>query len=238
MAAYAPYILMAAGTAASMAGQQSQQREQRRILNRAMDDTAKTQKEGSQLVLDQAGKLSGTARQQAMADQEALTYAQAQRDLGGVMAPDGNGAIIDTAGSPGAVSSDFVKAKADKALSEGTRLMDVAREAAKTRAPGQVLTREGQQVADLTGRLGSMYGANRNMGQAATLDAQDVDTPLYGKLGKIASMVGSIWAGGQMAGGAGGAGAGSYSLAGSGAQLGQPAAGGFWSSAGSRIRFG
>lgn len=237
MAAYAPYILMAAGTAASIAGQQSQAREQRRIINRAMDDTAKTQKEGAQMVLDQAAKLSPQQRQQALADQENATYSQAQQDLSGRMDAGGTGAIIDTAGSPGAVSQDFVKAKADKAISEGTRLMEVAREAAKTRAPGQLLTSEGQQVADLMGRLGSKYGANKNMSQAATLDAQNVDTPLYGKLGKIASMVGSIWAGGQMAAGGAGAGAGSYSLAGNGAQLGEASAPSFWSSAGSRIRF-
>lgn len=236
MAAYAPYIVMALGTAANIAGQQSQQREQRRILNRALDDTEKTQKEGAQMVLDQAGKLSPLQRQQAMADQEAATYDQAQKDLAGRMDAGGAGAIIDTAGSAGNVSQDFVKARADKAISEGNRLMDVAREAAKVRAPGQVMTSEGQQVADLMGRLGSKYGANRNMGQAATMDAQSVDTPLYGKLGKVAQMVGSIWAAGAGSAGAG-AGASSYSLAGNGAQLGQPASPSFWNSA-ARIRFG
>lgn len=236
MAAYAPYILMAAGTAASVAGQQSQAREQRRILNRAMEATDKTQKEGAQMVLDQAQKLSPIQRQQALADQEAATYAQAQKDLAGRMDAGGTGAIIDTAGDAGAVSSDFVKAKADKAISEGSRLMEVAREAAKTRAPGQLLTTEGQQLSDLMGQLGSKYGANKNMSQAAGLDAQNADTPLYGKLGKIASMVGSMWAGG--AGGAAGAGATSYSLPTSGAQLGASNVPSFWSSAGSRIRFG
>lgn len=237
MAAYAPYILMAAGTAANIAGQRQQQREQRSILNRALEDTAKTQKQGSQAVLEEAQKLSPQARQEALAQQEAQTYAQAQQDLAGRVDAGGTGAIIDTAGNAGNVSQDFARAKADKAISEGNRLMDVAREAAKVRAPSGVLQAEGQRFADLTGRLGSLYGTNRNMAQAAQLDAQNVDEPTWGKLGKLAATVGSVWAAGAGMGANAAANAGQYSLAGNGAQLGSTGGSGFWGNA-ARIRFG
>lgn len=231
-----PGLLLGGSTALQMAGEKSRQREQRRILNRALDDTAKTQQQGAQMVLDQGNKLTGAARQAALADQEAQTLAQTQRDLGGVMAPNGGAAIIDTAGSPGAVSTDFIKAKADKALSEGTRLMDVAREAAKTRAPGHVLTSEGQQVADLTSRLGSMYGSNRNMAGAAQLDADQVDTPWYGKLGNLAQKAATIYfaANGLPSSAA----ATDFSLPTAGAKLGDTAAETFWNPQGSPVRFG
>lgn len=198
------------GPLLQMAGQEAKQREQRRILNRAMEDTKRTQEQGARMLLDEAGKFAPGTRQQSMADQEAQTYAQTAQDLGGVLSPNG-GAIIDTAGSAGNVSQDFARASADKALSEGTRLMSVAREAAKVRAPGQVLTREGQGVADLTGRLNSMYGSNRNMANAAQLDAEQVDEPWYGKLGRLAQQAAVMYAtggagGGSPAGGASGGG--------------------------------
>lgn len=227
-----PGLLLGGSTALQIAGEKSKQREQRRILNRALDDTAKTQQQGTQMVLDQGKQLSPMARAAALADQEAQTLAQTRTDLGGVTQPGASGAaIIDTAGSPGAVSQDFIKARADKALTEGTRLMEVAREAAKVRAPGQVLTRDGQSVADLTSTLGSMYGTNRNMTQAAQLDAEQVDTPWYGKLGNLAQKAATIYfAANGLAGAAPAAGASSpYSLAGSGARFGDTVA---------RIRFG
>lgn len=229
-------LVLGGTTGMQIAGQQAQKREQRRILNRALDNTQRTQQQGAQMLLDEARKIAPANRQQALADQEAASYAQSQKDLGGVMNPGTGGAIIDTAGSAGNVSKDFVRSSADKAITEGSRLMAVAREAAKVRAPGQVLAKEGQGVADLTGRLNSMYGSNRNMANAAELDSQQVDEPWYGKLGKIAQQAAMIY----MTAGAGApaAGSSSFALPSAGASLGESATPSFWSQAGSRIRFG
>lgn len=199
-AAWVPYAIMAAGTAASMYGQREQNKEQRRILNRSLEETDQAQQRGAEMVLAEAQKMTPAARQQALMEQEAAAFAQSQQDLGGQATPGAGGAVIDTAGSAGNVSKDFVKGQADKALSEGSRLMQVAREAAKVRAPGEMMTREGLGRSQMTGDLAGLFGSARRRANAAGLDAQGVDEPMYGQLGRIASMVGSMWAGGAGAG--------------------------------------
>lgn len=170
----------AAGTAAEYQGQQDKARKQRGILNEAFQDQKKATDKATALVVDEAGKLNGDARQQAMVDQEAQAFAQTQKDLAGA------GGDIVASDTSGNVSSDFVKAKADKAVSEGNRLTAIAREAAKLRAPGQVTSDDKMRQADLMSRTGSMWGTTRNKSQAATLDAQSVQDPWYGTAGKIA----------------------------------------------------
>jgi hypothetical protein len=71
----------------------------------------------------------------ALEGQQQATFDQAQKDLG--TAP----TIIEGAGDGGNVSSDYLNAKADTALTEGNRLTAIARELSKTRAPGQLMTR-------------------------------------------------------------------------------------------------
>lgn len=197
----------AAGTAAEYQGQQDKARKQRGILNEAFQDQKKATDKASALVLDEANQLGGDARQQAMFDQEAQAFAQTQKDLAGA-----GGDIVGSSTS-GNVSSDFMKAKADKALSEGNRLTAIAREAAKLRAPGQMTADEKQRQADLMSRTGSMWGTTRNKSQAATLDAQSVQDPWYGTAGKIAKAAAMAY----MMGGAGGAGAGAGAAGATGA---------------------
>ena len=176
--------LAAGGTAAQMIGARQQQRQQRAILNQSMDQTAKTQREATSQVLDEAKKFSPEARMQAMQDAEKSAYDQAQTDVGG-----GAAANIPTA--HGNVSTDYLKAQADRALSEGNRLTAMAREAAKIRAPGSLQNAEALRRASLTGDLASRFATNRNMASAAQQDAASVDAPWYSDLGKIASAVGS-----------------------------------------------
>jgi hypothetical protein len=114
-------------------------------------------------------------------------------------APSGNAGAVTTTGDAGNVSDDFVKAKADRAVTEGTRLTGIAREIAKTRAPNLQLVTEGQRGADLAGNLQSLYGSNSNMGRATANDANSVLEPQYGGLGKIATLIGGAMAGGQIA---------------------------------------
>lgn len=191
--------LMAAGTGAQMIGARQQQKQQRNILNRAMDDTARTQRQATTQVMDEAKKFTPESRMQAMQDAEQANYSQAQTDVGG-----GAAANIPTAS--GNVSADYIKAQADRALSEGNRLTSIAREAAKVRAPGSMQNAEALRRANLTGDLASRWATNRNMSAAAQQDAASVDAPWYSDLGKIASAVGSAALMAPAAGAAGTAG--------------------------------
>lgn len=170
----------AAGTAAEYQGEQKKASTQRNILNQAFQDQKKATDKATTLVLDEAGQLNGENRERAMIDQEAQAFEQTQKDLAGA------GGDIVSSDTSGNVSSDFVKAKADKALTEGNRLTAIAKEAAKLRAPGQVTSADKMRQADLMSRTGSMWSTTRNKNQASALDAQSVQTPWYGTAGKIA----------------------------------------------------
>jgi hypothetical protein len=111
---------------------------------------------------------------------------------------------LETAGQGGAV---FDRARAERGDQEGQRLSKIARETAAVRAPAQVQQEEAMKRSALAEQLGSMFRNTQNSTQAAQLDAQNVDTPWYGDVGKIAALVGgaSLGAGGVEAGGAAGA---------------------------------
>lgn len=179
--------LAAGGTAAQMIGARQQQKEQRAILNRAMERTAKTQQDASRAILDEAGNFAPDKRQAAMQAAEDAAYQQAVADTGGAQ----GGAAANVPEAGGNVSADYVKARADRALSEGNRLTAALREAAKVRAPGQVQTTEANRRAALTGDLNSKWSTTRNLANADQMDAESVDMPWYGQLGKLASAVGS-----------------------------------------------
>lgn len=221
----APYLAVG-GAAANYLGEEKAARDRRSILNRSMAETEKTQDKAQDAIQTEAKTYDPAARQQAMEAQQQATYEQSLKDVGA------GGSLIPTAGE-GNVSEDFLKAKADRALSEGNRLTSVAREIAKARAPGQQLTTEGLRRADVTGRVGSMWSGARSQANAAQLTAQNVDSPWYGHLGKLAQAIGS----GVMLGSPTTSAAGSYGLG--GAQLGemgsQPS---FWKTGASRIKFG
>lgn len=201
---WVPALIAGAGTAAEYSAEKSAAGDRRDILNRAFAKTQETTDRATNMVTQEGAKMTGANRMQAMADQEAAAFGQAQQDMTQTGA---GGSTIDTAGDGGNVSADFMRAKTDSALTEGNRMTAIARELAKTRAPGSMVQDETLRRADLAGKTGSMFGTARNMSQAATMDAQDVTAPWYGQVGKLAKMAALAY----MAGGTGGAGAGGSS---------------------------
>ena len=194
MAAAAPYILMAAGTAANVAGQRNAASKRRSILNEALQRTDKTQEKSNQALVEE-GSNYGAKRNEAVQQQEQSALAQALKDIGARDQTGAGAQLIDTAGDAGAVSGDFLKAKADRAVSEGTRLTNIARELAKVRAPGRQLNDEALRRSSLLEQVGSDYASNNAYSRAAGLDAQNVEEPGWGKLGALAASIGSAWGG-------------------------------------------
>lgn len=183
--AAAPYLAVG-GTIAQMVGAQEQRNKQRRIINRAFDANERDTRQGTQSVVDEATQYAAPdARMKAMQTAEDAAFARTQQDLSGA-----GGALVDTAAEAGNLSTDFVRAKADRALAEGDRLTAIARELAKVRSPGDVASNDAIRRSGLSERLSSMWNTNRGRSQAAQLDAESVDMPLYGQLGQIASMAG------------------------------------------------
>ncbi len=226
-----------AGTGASLLGQRQQQKDRRRIINRSMERTSETQDRANALIQEEGRKFTPEQRMQDMQAQEQQTYDQQQKDLGA------GAGIIETAGDTGNVSADFLKAKADKALSEGNRLTAVAREIARARAPGQQLNAEGIRRAGVMGDVGSRWSTARNLADAAQNQAAAVEEPWWGQLGKVAQTVGGAYLGPLGAGTSAGAGATNAALAESAAGLtgyGVSSATPWWAStiARPRIRFG
>ena len=175
-------------------------------LNEALMRTDKTQTDTNNRVLGEASTLAPTTRAATMQTQADTNLAQSKSDLAAAGATDANGnAIIDTSGDNGAVSGEFLKAKADRALSEGAHLSSIAQQLAKVRAPGQVQGDEAERRADLTQSLGSEWGATTAANNATKLDAEGIQAPGYTKVGKLAQMAALAYlaAGGGAAAGSG-----------------------------------
>jgi hypothetical protein len=186
IAAAAPYLL-AGGTALQMIGARQQQRERRGILNRAFDANEADTRRGTQDVVQEATQNAAPeARLRAMQGAEDATFGRTQADIAGA-----GGTLVDTAAGAGTMSPDFVRARADRALAEGDRMTAIARELAKVRAPGDVATNDSIRRSALSERLGSMWNTNRQRGNAAQMDAEAVQMPLYGELGQLGAMVGT-----------------------------------------------
>lgn len=195
-----PLAIAAAGTLASARADQVQGTQRRDKLNEALMRTDKAQGVTDTKVLNEAQTLSPVARAAAMTTQANTNADASKADLAAAGATDANGnAIINTSGDDGAVSRDFLTAKADRALTEGSRLSAIAQQLAKTRAPGQLEQQEGQRRADLGENLGSMWGDVKADNNATQLDAEGIQAPMYGKLGKLAQMAALAY----MTGGAG-----------------------------------
>lgn len=178
--------MMVGGTALQMKAAEDQKDERRSILNRQLErDDAATSK-AIQLVQDESGQYNMPNRLDAIQKQEDQTYQQINTDMQGA-----GGAMVDTASDAGNVSEDFLKTKAARAVDEGSRMTSIAREAAKARAPGSMLSEDALRRAGMAGNLQNIWGTNSNMGRATGQDAEGVEAPIYGNLGKIASTLGS-----------------------------------------------
>lgn len=231
------------GTAVSANAQSQQRKQQRTIMNRQLDTTAKTSEKAAELVKDEGQKYQADTRGQAMQAAEEAAFAQAQADLGGAGA-----GIIDGAGDTGNVSQDYLKAKADKTLTEGNRLTTVARELSKLRAPTELLNSEGLRRAELAGNLNNRWSTTRNLTNAGVMDAQQVEEPWWGNVGRVAQSYGLASAAGSLGGGASPTGGTGLTLDGvsaaqpsagylSGGQFGNSSGGGWWSNGGRAVRF-
>jgi hypothetical protein len=195
MAAAIPLAFMVGGTLLQQQAAKQQGDEQRAELNKALERTSLTQKKANTAIGQEAAKLAPAARMATMQSQAAANDASSTADLQAAGATDGGGnAIIDTSGDHGAVSKDFLAAKADRALTEGSRLTQIARQLAAARAPGQLQEQEGLDRADLGERLGDWWGTTKSLNDANATAAQNIEAPAYGTLGGIASQLGAAYA--------------------------------------------
>ncbi len=187
--------LIGGGTAAQMVAARQQGKQQRSVLNRAFEANDKTTEGGTADVLQEASKAAPGGQAQAMQAAEEAAYQRTRDDLTGAGAD-----IIETAGDNGRQSEAFRTALAQKQGQEGDRMSAIAREFARLRAPADVQRDQALSRAALAERIASTQMSNQRRAQAAQLDAQDVETPWYGDVGKIASLVGTV---GMGMGGAG-----------------------------------
>lgn len=192
-AAAIPYVIAAVGTYAQMQSTEDAADERRSILNNQLTRDEEAAKKSSALVLDESGKFAPQQRKEELAANEEKVFGQQQKDL---QAGAGGGDIgaVQTSGDAGNVSDDFLRAKADRAVTEGTRLTSIARELAKTRAPGQLQIDEGYSRGNLAGELQNLQGTNQNFARAAGNDAGNVQEGGLGSFGKIASTIGAAYA--------------------------------------------
>lgn len=226
---YAALLLAGAGTAASMYGQRQQAKERRAIVNRQLDASSQATDKANELIQKEGENYAPDKRAEAMQQAEDAAFTRAQQDLATT-----NAGIIDTAGGAGNTSDAFKQSREAVEAGESARMSAIARELAKVRAPGQLMTQEGLRRANLAGELNNRASTIRNLSGAAGLDAEAVGEPWYGQLGKVAQSIGTAYAGSKI----GNPGT-NYSLPGGGAQLGLNGQTPAWLNAsGARIRFG
>jgi hypothetical protein len=189
--------IAAAGTAAQMSAQEEAADERRSIMNQQLERDDQATRKAVTLVQQEGENYGMDERLKAMKDQEDKTYEQTQADIQGA-----GGSLVNTAADAGNVSEDFIRGKAERAVTEGGRLTAIAREAAKARAPSSMMSQDALRRAGMVGNLQSTWGTNRNMSRATGVDVNNVQEPGYGALGSIASSIAPA-AGGMMGQGAG-----------------------------------
>lgn len=178
----ASMAIMAAGTMAQMSAARSAQNKQRNMLNQQLQREDEATDKSVEMVQDEGKNYDSKTRVDQMRSAQNKTYAQERADIEGA-----GGGLVNTSTTAGNVSDDFLKAKAQSTVDEGTRLTEVAREAARTRAPGAMRMDDSLRMAALTGDLANVWGGVKNMQRATTNDVNGVTPPAYGALGSIAS---------------------------------------------------
>lgn len=178
--------LAGAGTAVSAAADRQAAKERRGILNRSMEKSAETQGKASNMVIEESQKFAPDQRLADMKAQEDANYQQAQKD--GAIA----GLIPESGQGQGKALS---LGDADKAIAEGNRMSAIARELSRVRAPNQLAANDSMRRANLTSETSSMWGNDRAQSNAAGLDAQSVEAPWWGTLGKMGQAAGMMMAG-------------------------------------------
>jgi hypothetical protein len=182
---FAPLIVSAVGAATSYMANKEQADDRRSILNRQLEETERTTDKSIDMVQQEGKRFDQQARMDALKQAEDKTYDQTQADIAGA-----GGAAIPAAVDAGNVSEDFLKTKAQRAIDEGSRLTSIARETAKARAPGMLNLDDSLSMARMQGDTRNLWGTNRNIARANSMDAEAVEAPGYGALGSIASAIG------------------------------------------------
>lgn len=180
----AALAISAVGTAASMQAARQQQQQQRNILNKQMERTEEATDKSAEMVQKEAQNYDQAGRVEQMGAAQAKSQRQIQADIQGA-----GGAGIDTVGDAGNVSDDFLRTKAARAIEEGTRMTQIAREQSRARAPGQMRLDDSLRMADLAGEMSSLWGGARNVASASGLDARSVQPGALGALGQVASAI-------------------------------------------------
>lgn len=174
------------GKLMEMQATQEQASERRNVLNQQLERDDKATGKAIQLVKNEGQNYDVQNRQDAIQKQEDKTYNQINTDMQGA-----GGGTVNTSAGDGNFSEDFLKTKAARAVDEGTRLTAIAREAAKSRSPGQIMTSDALRRAGMAGDLQNLWGSNNNMAHATGQDADAVTEPGYGALGSVASALGT-----------------------------------------------
>ncbi len=185
-----PLLLAGGGAILQSQSKQEQADEKRSILNRQLERDDATSKKAVNLVQNEGQNYGLDARKDALNTQEGKTLDQITTDMQGAT-------LGATAGEAGNVSSDFTKDRASRAVDEGLRMTSIAKEVAKTRAPGMLQGEDGLRKANLSSTLQNIGGSNTNMARANSLDADAVQEPGYGALGSIASAIAPGFGGGS-----------------------------------------
>jgi hypothetical protein len=194
-------IASGVGTAMQMQSQQDQAARKRSVMNRQLERNDQMAQKSGELVQSEADNFDPAKRKAAMEDQQAQNFDASMGDLKSGAGGADVGAV-QTSGDAGNVSEDFIKAKAGRAATEGQRITDIAKELSKTRAPNQLLQTEGQRRGDMASSLQNLFGANQNMANATSNDADTVMDDGTGALGSLASSIGTSVAAGKIARGA------------------------------------
>lgn len=192
--------LLAGGTAAQMLAAREQARAQRGIINRAQDRNDEAVREGSEATLKMADGMTGASQADKMQAAAQAAAGRTMADLRGAGAD-----LIDTGSGSGRTSGAFGRMVAERGAAERDRLSAIAQEVGRVRAPAEVMGNEAMARSALAERLASSFRSNQNRAQAAQIDAQSVDTPWYGDVGKLAALVGGFGLAGAPAAAGGGA---------------------------------
>lgn len=188
-----------AGTGLQMVGDHQADQERKSIINRSLAEAEDTQGKAVDTVQQEASQMAPQQRLQAML---AAEQGNVERGMGDIVGA-GGGAIAAPMGN---VSQDYLRGRAERTATEGDRLTSVVRELARTRAPGDVATRESMRRSAISEQLGSLWNSQKTRSSAATMDAQDVEAPAYGQLGGLVALASGAAMGAGAGAGAAGAG--------------------------------
>lgn len=168
--------------------------ERRAIANRQLERNNKATDKNIELVQAQAEKMSPQGKRAAMAAEAAKAESRTTNDLK-VGAGGGNAGDVETVGDAGNVSSDFLQAKAGRAVEEGNRLTEIAREMSRGRANNLSNNKQNISMSNLASDLQNLWGTERNMSNASGRDVSAVREPAYGDVARLAGNVGGAYLG-------------------------------------------